>query len=152
MPIALATDELKVGPDDSFLQREKKFAQRWLYGKGIMADDEDRNPVETEMESFFNDCHSGGHPKADLEIGLRDSTAVILSNLCMEQERRVYFKEIETLGANVTPQQMAANLAASQSSLHQVARCKEKGFVSGLGQLFAIATSRKSKMTAFASP
>ena len=126
LPIAMATDDLKVGPNDSFIEREKKFAQRWLYGKGIMADDEDRNPVETQMESFFNDCHTGGHPKADLEIGLRDSTAVILSNLCMDQERRVYFKEIETLGKDVTPQQMSANIAAAQASYGKSLAAKKK--------------------------
>jgi predicted dehydrogenase len=126
LPIAMATDDLKVGPNDSFIEREKKFAQRWLYGKGIMADDEDRNPVETQLESFFNDCHTGGHPKADLEIGLRDSTAVILSNMCMDQERRVYFKEIETLGKDVTPQQMSANIAAAEASYSKSLAAKKK--------------------------
>jgi len=126
MPLALATDQLKIAQDDSFLEREKKHAQRWLYTKGVMADDEDRNPVETQLESFFNDCHNGGHPKADLEVGLRDSTAVILSNLCMDQERRVYFKEMETLGANVSAQQMAANLAAAQSSYTRSLAAKKK--------------------------
>jgi len=126
LPIVMATDQLKIDGNDSFLQREKKFAQRWLYTKGVMADDEDRNPVETELESFFNDCHTGGHPKADLEVGLRDSTAVMLSNMCMDQERRVYFKEIETLGRNVTPQQMAANLAAAQSSYAKSLAAKKK--------------------------
>jgi predicted dehydrogenase len=126
LPLAMATDQLKVDPNDSFLAREKKFAQRWLYTKGVMVDDEDRNPVETELESFFNDCHTGGHPKADLEVGLRDSTAVILSNICMHEERRVLFKEIETMGKNVTPQQMAANLAASQSSYTRSLAAKKK--------------------------
>jgi len=126
LPIVMATDQLKIDGNDSFLQREKKFAQRWLYTKGVMADDEDRNPVETELESFFNDCHTGGHPKADIEVGLRDSTAVMLSNMCMDQERRVYFKEIETLGRNVTPQQMAANLAAAQSSYAKSLAAKKK--------------------------
>lgn len=126
MPIIMATDQLKIDGNDSFLQREKKFAQRWLYTKGVMADDEDRNPVETELESFFNDCHNGGHPKADIEVGLRDSTAVILSNLCMHEERRVYFKEIETLGRNVTPQQMAANIAASEASYTKSVAAKKK--------------------------
>ena len=126
LPIIMATGQLKIDPNDSFLAREKKFAQRWLYSKGVMADDEDRNPVETELESFFNDCHTGGHPKADLEVGLRDSTAVILSNLCMDQERRVNFKEIETLGKNVTPQQLNANLAASQSTYMKSLAAKKK--------------------------
>jgi predicted dehydrogenase len=126
MPIVLATDQLKVDPNDSFLQREKKFAQRWLYSKGVMVDDEDRNPVETELESFFNDCHTGGHPKADIEVGLRDSTAVMLSNICMMEERRVYFKELDSMGKNVTPQQMAANLAASQASYSRSLAAKKK--------------------------
>jgi len=126
LPLAMATDQLKVDPNDSFLQREKKFAQRWLYSKGVMVNDEDRNPVETALESFFNDCHTGGHPKADLEVGLRDSTAVILSNICMEQERRVYFNEIDTMGRSFTPQQMAANLAALQSSYTKSVAAKKK--------------------------
>jgi len=40
----------------------------------------------------------------------------MLSNLCMDEERRVFFKEIETMGRDVTSQQMAANIAAAQSS------------------------------------
>ena len=62
--------------------------------------EEDRNPVDVELESFFNDCKTGGHPKADLEVGLADSVAVILSNLAMEQERRVYFNEIDKMGVS----------------------------------------------------
>jgi predicted dehydrogenase len=126
LPIVMATDQLKIGANDSFLKREMKFAQRWLYSKGVLVDDEDTNPVETELESFFNDCHTGGHPKADLEVGLRDSTAVILSNLSMDQERRVFFNEIETLGKDVTPQQMAANIAAAQSSYAKSIVAKKK--------------------------
>jgi len=126
LPIIMATDQLKIDGNDSFLKREMKFAQRWLYTKGVMVDDEDTNPVETELESFFNDCHTGGHPKADLEVGLRDSTAVMLSNVCMNEERRVFFKEIETMGRDVTPQQMAANIAAAQSSYSKSVAAKKK--------------------------
>ncbi|HTA70644.1 MAG TPA: Gfo/Idh/MocA family oxidoreductase [Bryobacteraceae bacterium] len=126
LPIIMATDQLKVDGSDSFLKREMKFAQRWLYSKGVMVNDEDTNPVETELESFFHDCQTGGHPKADLEVGLRDSTAVMLSNLCMDQERRVFFKEIETMGRDVTPQQMAANIAAAQSSYSKSIAAKKK--------------------------
>src|SRR5207237_2098292 len=116
MPIALATDQLKVDPKDSFLAKEMKFARRWLYTKGVMTDDEDRNPVETELESFFNDSRTGGHPKADLEVGLNDSKAVILSNLCMEEDRKVHFSEFDTLGSDVTPQQWQATIAKSEQS------------------------------------
>ena len=97
LPIMI--DSYQVDKDkDSFLTREMKFARLWLYQKGVMIPEEDANPVETELWSFFNDSMTGGHPKANLEVGLADSTAVILSNMAMDQNRRVYFNEIDTLG------------------------------------------------------
>jgi hypothetical protein len=54
--------------------------------------------VDTELESFFNCCRDGQRPRADLEVGLNDSIGVILSNLSMDQERRVYFNEIDKMG------------------------------------------------------
>jgi predicted dehydrogenase len=126
MPIALATGELDIRNNDSFFARETKFAKRWLYAKGIMTDDEPRNPVETELESFFNDSRTGGHPKADLEIGLNDSKAVILSNLCMDQDRKVKFSEFEGLGRDVTEQQWAANMAKSEQSYANSLAAKKK--------------------------
>jgi len=60
--------------------------------------EEDRNPTDVQMENFFNCCRTGDSPKADLETGLRSATAVILSNLAMEEERRVEFTEIGKMG------------------------------------------------------
>src|ERR1035438_2851143 len=37
--------------------------------------EESRNPVDVELESFFRNCRDGGRPKADLEIGLADAVA-----------------------------------------------------------------------------
>jgi predicted dehydrogenase len=88
---------------EPFLVREPKLARLWLYNKGILTPEEDRNPVETELESFFNDSRSGAHPKADVEVGLADSTAVILSNLAMDENRRVYFNEIDKMGVDTKP-------------------------------------------------
>jgi hypothetical protein len=59
---------------------------------------EDRNPVEVQMESFFECCRTGGAPTAGVEVGLANSAAVILSNLAMDEERRVRFDEIEKMG------------------------------------------------------
>ena len=115
LPIALATDKMKVDPNDSFLAKEMKFAQRWLYTKGVMTDDEDRNPVETEMESFFNDARTGGRPKADIEVGLHDSIAVMLSNMAMEQDRKVRFDEIDSMGKNTSPQDMESALQIAEA-------------------------------------
>jgi predicted dehydrogenase len=100
--------------NDSFLSRESKLARRWLYDKGLMLPQEDRNPVDTELESFLSDVRSGNRPRADLEVGLADSTAVILSNIAMDENRRVYFKEIETMGlpAPAKPAAQPAPVAA----------------------------------------
>jgi len=50
----------------------------------------------------------------------------MLSNVCMNEERRVFFKEIETMGRDVTPQQMAGNIAAAQSSYNKSLAAKKK--------------------------
>jgi predicted dehydrogenase len=96
LPIFLSRD--MVSGRESFLEREMKFARLWLYRKGVMLPQEDRNPVDIQMESFFEATRTGKKPLADLEIGLADSTMVILANLAMDEGRRVYLREIEKMG------------------------------------------------------
>lgn len=95
IPILLQEDQIT--GKESFLARELKYARLWLYQKGIMVPQE-RNPVDTQLESFFDCVRTGKRPLADLEVGLADSIAVILTNLAMDEGRRVYFSEIETMG------------------------------------------------------
>ena len=90
-------DNAKVKDSDSFLEREMKFAKLWLYKKGVMVPEETKNPVDTQLEAFIESCRNGTKPKADLEVGLGDSTNVILANLAMDEGRRVYMNEIEKL-------------------------------------------------------
>jgi hypothetical protein len=92
------TSDLDFTPNASFLAREAKFARRWLTAKGVLVQEEQDNPVDIELESFFQSCRDLTSPKADLETGLRDSVAVILSNLAMDEGRRVYFNEIDKMG------------------------------------------------------
>ncbi len=96
MPILLERDQFT--GEESFLERELKYARRWLYSKGVMTPEEDRNPVEVQLESFVECCRSGNRPKAHVEAGLDNSTAVILANMAMDTGRRVYFKEMDKLG------------------------------------------------------
>jgi len=100
-PILLAKDQFR--GDEPFLAREMEYFRRWLYGKGIMLPREDRYPVEVQMEGFFDYCRSRSRPKADLGVGLANSAAVILSNLAMDEERRVYFNEIDKMGRSKDP-------------------------------------------------
>ncbi|MBI3470118.1 MAG: gfo/Idh/MocA family oxidoreductase, partial [Candidatus Solibacter usitatus] len=100
LPILFERDQRN--PNDSFLVKELKFARQWLYAKGVMVPEEDRNPVDVELDHFLECVRSGGRPKADLEVGLADSTAVMLANLAMDEGRRVYFSEIDKLGRGQT--------------------------------------------------
>ena len=95
-PLLLDKDQFH--DDDSFLAKEMKYARRWLYSKGVALPQEDRNPVDVQMESFFDCCRTGDLPTADVKVGLANATAAILSNLAMDEERRVRFDEMETLG------------------------------------------------------
>lgn len=97
-PIPIMTSDLQFTDNDSFLSKEMKFARRWLTAKGVMLQEEQRNPVDTELESFFNCCKTGATPRANLEVGMADAVAVILSNMAMDENRRVYFNEIDKLG------------------------------------------------------
>jgi predicted dehydrogenase len=96
LPIILSRD--MVTGKESFLERELKFARLWMYRKGVMVPQEDRNPVDVELEEFLKATRTGKKPLADLELGLADSAMVILSNLAMDEGRRVYFSEIDKMG------------------------------------------------------
>jgi predicted dehydrogenase len=102
-PIPIMTSDLDLNPNESFLNREVKFARRWLTAKGVMLQEEQKNPVDTELESFFQNCKDGKKPLADVEIGLADSVAVILSNQAMDEGRKVYFNEIDKMGRGEAP-------------------------------------------------
>jgi predicted dehydrogenase len=97
-PIPIMTSDLNFTGKESFIDKEVKFAKRWLTTKGVMVQEEQRNPVDVELESFFDCCRTGKTPIANLEVGMADSVAVILSNQAMDEGRKVYFNEIEKAG------------------------------------------------------
>ncbi len=97
-PIPIMTGDLNFTGKESFIDKEVKFARRWLTSKGVILQEEQKNPVDTELESFFDCCRTGKPPIANLEIGMADSIAVILSNQAMDEGRKVYFNEIEKMG------------------------------------------------------
>ena len=94
----LPISEFEMRDTDSFLSKEVKFAKRWLYNKGVLVPEETRDPVAVELEDFLLCVRDGRKPRADMEVGLNDSIAVILANLAMDEERKVKFSEIESMG------------------------------------------------------
>lgn len=97
-PLPILFEKDTVTSQDSFVSRELKFARQWLYKKGVMVPEEDSNPVDTSLSSFFNDIKNLSKPKANLEVGLADSSSVMLANRCMYEERKVSFSEIDNMG------------------------------------------------------
>jgi predicted dehydrogenase len=95
VPILLDRD--KVTPSSGFVDKEMKFARQWLYSKGVMMPEEPRNPVDTELISFLNDCRTGSRPKANIDVGLADSSTVMMTNLAMDEDRKVMYSEIAEL-------------------------------------------------------
>jgi predicted dehydrogenase len=96
LPLLLPQDQ--IGAADSFLAKEAKYAKRWLYAHNIRMPEEERNPVEIEIDEFFRNVREGGEPAANMEVGLNDSIGVILSNLAMDEGRRVHYSEMERMG------------------------------------------------------
>lgn len=105
IPILLEKDKVNI-EKDSFVDREMKFARQWLYSKGVMVPEEPQNPVDTELEGFFKNVKDGGQPLSNVEIGLSDSASVILTNHALDEDRKVYWTELEKyakMGAAGTP-------------------------------------------------
>ncbi|MDZ7638560.1 MAG: Gfo/Idh/MocA family oxidoreductase [Bryobacterales bacterium] len=97
-PLLLPEDELS--ENDSFLQRELKYARRWLYSKGVMVPEEEVDPEYAELRSFLEAVRDKKPEsiKANIEVGLLDSLGVMLSNKAMDEGRRVYYSEIDKMG------------------------------------------------------
>jgi predicted dehydrogenase len=102
-PYPILTQDIEMTGKESFFDKEAKFARRWLLSKGVMSQEDPKNAVDVELESFFRNCRDGQRPKADLEVGLADSVAVMLSNQAMDEGRKVYFNEIEKMGRGEAP-------------------------------------------------
>jgi predicted dehydrogenase len=94
IPNAVDADSGEVG----FIAKEVEYAKRWMYRKGILSPSASVHEEYGELESFLDCVLTGAKPNSDIEVGLQDSVAVMLSNLAMDQERKIYFSEIEAMG------------------------------------------------------
>jgi predicted dehydrogenase len=59
-PILFAKDQ--ISGQERFLEREMKYARRWLFSKGIMEPAEQRHPGEAQLVEFFLCCRTGRSP------------------------------------------------------------------------------------------
>ncbi len=110
----LPIDPEAINPNEvGFIDKEIFFAKTWAYRKGILRPNETVDPEYAELSSFLTDVATGGHPRADIKVGLQDSIAVILANYAMDEQRKVAFNEIYNLAGEL-PTEISSGGAAGQ--------------------------------------
>jgi predicted dehydrogenase len=82
------------------LRDQVQSARRWFASQGVELPEEEPDPVAAELEEFLACARDGRRPKADVEIGLADSTAVILTNVAMERRQTLAYREIDAFAAS----------------------------------------------------
>ena len=64
--------------------------------------------MTTSLEHFFNDIKTGGTPTANYKSVSMTRFRCIMANKAMDEERRVQFSELETMGKGQTSSAPAA--------------------------------------------
>ncbi len=82
---------------DKDLEREVKYAKLWLTRRALWFPRKPRIRWTCNWKPSSIVAATAPSPRADINVGLEDSTNVILANLAMDEGRRVYMDEIEKL-------------------------------------------------------
>jgi predicted dehydrogenase len=77
--------------EGGFLDREVRYARRWLAAHGIYNYEEPNDPWFTEMVNFIATIREGKPVIADLEAGVSDALGVIYANRAIETGQKVFW-------------------------------------------------------------
>lgn len=81
----------------SFLDREVRYARRWLASMGIYEYEEAHDPWWSEQANFFASIREGKPTVVPLEVGADDALGVIYGNRAIETGQKVFWpKTAET--------------------------------------------------------
>ena len=83
----------KTNGEQGFLDRELRYAKRWLASLGIYEYEEPHDPLWSEMTNFFTSIREGKPAVVPLEIGTADALAVIYGNRAVDTGQRVFWPE-----------------------------------------------------------
>jgi len=78
------------GPE-GFLDREWRYAKRWLASMGISEYEEPHDPWWSEMVNYFASIREGKPVVAPLELGEADALAVIYGNRAVDTGQKVFW-------------------------------------------------------------
>ena len=76
-----------------FVDREIRYAKRWLASMGIYKYEEEHDPWWSEMSNFMASIRDGKPVIAPLEIGVSDARGVIYGNRAVETGQRVFWPQ-----------------------------------------------------------
>ena len=80
-----------VNGEEGFVDREMRFAKRWLASMGIYEYEEPHDPWWSEMKNFFASIRENKPVAAPLDIGVADSLGVIYGNRAIDTGQKVYW-------------------------------------------------------------
>jgi hypothetical protein len=75
--------------DQGFLDRELRYAKRWLASMGIYEYQEPHEPWWSELHNFMASIRDGKPIAAPLEVGVADAQGVIYANRSIETGQKV---------------------------------------------------------------
>ena len=78
------------GPE-GFLDRELKYAKRWLASMGIYEYEEPHDPWYSELANYLASIREGKPVVAPLEIGVNDALGVIYGNRAVDTGQKVFW-------------------------------------------------------------
>jgi hypothetical protein len=81
--------------EKGFLDRELRYAKRWLASLGIYEFEEPHNPLWSELVNFFASIREGKPVVVPLEVGAADALAVIYANRAIDTGQKVLWPKKE---------------------------------------------------------
>jgi predicted dehydrogenase len=81
----------RITDTEPFLDREVKYAKRWLASMGIYEYEEPHDPWYSEMANFFVSIREGKPVSAPLELGISVAQGVIYANRAIDTGLRVFW-------------------------------------------------------------
>jgi len=78
-----------------FLDRELRYAKRWLASMGIYSYEEPHDPYWAELANFFASIRDGKPVMAPLEFGAADALSVVYGNRAIETGEKVFWPKTQ---------------------------------------------------------
>jgi predicted dehydrogenase len=80
---------------EGFLDRELKYAKRWLASMGIYEYEEPHDPWYSEMVNYLASIREGKPVAAPLEIGVNDALGVIYGNRAVDTGQKIFWPKTQ---------------------------------------------------------